>query len=112
MARAEHLHFFLRPQHGANLLDRCGFVHVIRTVGEVPRPIGELLRLAELLLRGPGGKGREEGPRDRGREEIEEGPFIHVRSGMISNQPGLVRVFGGRGNNEFGLGGRFGALGP
>ena len=36
MARAKHLHFVLGPQKRADLIERCGFVQVVRTVERFP----------------------------------------------------------------------------
>ena len=71
VARAEDFHFVLGPENGADLVDGCGLVQVVRTIGEVPGPIGQ------LLLIGPRGEGRNDGAGDGGGEQVEESSFVH-----------------------------------
>ena len=62
VAGTEHLHFVQRAQQGPKLLNRGGLAQAVRTVGDVARPVGQLL----LLL--PGGEAPDDGARDGARE--------------------------------------------
>ena len=86
VASAEHFHFVQRSQQGPKLRLRSGLAQALRAVGQIARPVGQL-----LLVR-PGGEGSDDGARDAGREQVEESSFVHGR--FVKDDIRSVRVGG------------------
>src|SRR6185312_4200274 len=86
MLRAKRLQLLLRPHQRADLFDRRRFVHAVRAVSDVARPV------RQSPLRHPGVERSNDGARDNRREQVKESSFRH---GAEDNIRSVLVGYGG-----------------